>query len=172
MAKVVEIAPSSIVCPVIEDVQKYVAEKGGVGPAVQSVEDTYKNLKFFLDVVSQRKLTLTSKIEEIQSTLNYVKLLQSKTNEEVKTKFEIANGLYLPVTISEPKKVNLWIGAGVMMEYSFEEAEKTLTDNTNATTTMIKKLDEDSNHLNGEIAKMEVLIKKMVDAGIALQLKK
>ena len=78
-----------------------------------SVEDTYKNLKFFLDVVQQRKTTLNDKISETESTLKYVQLLEEKSNEQVKTKFEIATGLYLPVTIDKPKSVNLWIGVCV-----------------------------------------------------------
>ncbi|EKE42791.1 hypothetical protein ENUP19_0054G0063 [Entamoeba nuttalli] len=171
MAKVVEIAPSSICCPVIPDVKKYVQEKGGMEQAIRSIEDTYKNLKFFLDVVSQRKTTLIEKVDETQSTLKYVILLEEKTNDQVKTKFEISNGLYLPVTINKPKTVNLWIGANVMMEYSFDEAKKMLNENIKTTQDRIEKLEIDRKHLTTEISKMEDLIKQIVDASIALQKK-
>ena len=83
--------------------------------AVQSFEETYKNLKFFLNVVTSRKEELLNKVQEFKSTLNYVQLLEDNTNGSVQTKFEIADGLYLPCKIDHPKTVNLWIGVCYFM---------------------------------------------------------
>ncbi|KAL7715804.1 Prefoldin subunit 3 [Entamoeba marina] len=169
MAKVVEIAPTSITCPVIEDVPAYVKEKGGIEQAVKSFEDTYKNLKFFENVVEQRKESMANKIAETESTLKYVNLLESKTDSSVETKFEISSGLYLPVKINKPKTVNLWIGANVMLEYSFEDAKTMLNENLSKARENISKLDIDTEHLTNEIKKMEALISKVVDAGVSMK---
>ena len=85
MARVVEIAPTSICCPEIADVTQYVIEKGSVDEAIRSIQDTYKNLKFFLDVVTQRIETLNVKIGETETTLKYVKLLEEKTGRSFMT---------------------------------------------------------------------------------------
>ena len=157
----------ALVADAQDDIPAFIKEKGGIEPAVHSFDELYRNLKLFLQLVSQRKENLTGKIAETESTLTFIKMLEERSEETIHTRFELANGVYLPVAIKEPKTAKLWIGANVMLEYPFPEAREMLTRNLQTARENIDKLNTDLAHLTREIAKIEDLVTKIVDAGVA-----
>ena len=45
------------------------------------------------------------------------------------TQFELSDNLYAKAEIKKPKAVGIWLGANVMVEYSFAEAIELLQKN-------------------------------------------
>lgn len=52
-----------------------------------------------------------------------------QTEEAVTTQFELSDNIFAKATIKKPKAVGIWLGANVMVEYSFEEAIELLQKN-------------------------------------------
>jgi len=73
----------------------------------------------------QRKARLLMKQPEIQKALDIVDMLQEKEQqeEEVVMDYELAEGVYAKSKLTGVKTVNLWLGAGIMAEYSLQEAK-------------------------------------------------
>jgi len=82
-----------------------------------------------------RRSRVDSKLEEIQNSIKVITSILHSPNSEAKVDFELGDTLYTKSTIPSgpPTKVNLWLGANVMLEYGLEEAiellNKKLSDN-------------------------------------------
>lgn len=81
--------------------------------------------------VLQRRIRLINKLPELERTLDIVKELitRAEQDEELITDFELANTVYAKAKIPPAKTVNLWLGAGVMLEYPLAEARSLLEEN-------------------------------------------
>lgn len=82
--------------------------------------------------LKQNKSQLKVKIPEIEKTLSMVRFLSEKqeTGEgSVRTHFSLADALYASADVKPTGKVCLWLGANVMLEYPYDEAEKLLSTN-------------------------------------------
>jgi prefoldin subunit 5 len=76
--------------------------------------------------VMQKKARLMTKLPEIQKAYDIVNTLLEKAsqpNQEAIIDYELADAVYARTKVSHVKTVNLWLGAGVMVEYSLEEAK-------------------------------------------------
>ena len=72
------------------------------------------------------------KTPDIRKTLEVVRMLKDKHDkqEEMKTNFLISDNVWAKATIpNDTGKVGLWLGANVMVEYTYEEALKLLAKN-------------------------------------------
>jgi len=58
-----------------------------------------------------------------------VKHLKSKADEgsKIVTQYSLCDTVYAKAELSDVGTVNLWLGAGVMLEYTYEEAIELLT---------------------------------------------
>eukprot|EP01103_Thecamoeba_quadrilineata_P011295 TRINITY_DN2667_c0_g1_i2.p1 TRINITY_DN2667_c0_g1~~TRINITY_DN2667_c0_g1_i2.p1 ORF type:complete len:136 (+),score=25.68 TRINITY_DN2667_c0_g1_i2:259-666(+) len=108
--------------------------------------------------LTQNKQILEGKIPEIEKTLATVKHIQSKKDSEegISTHFELADHLYANATIKHPKSVCLWLGANVMVEFSFEEALDLLTKNLTSANENLDSLTKDVEFLREQITTSEV----------------
>lgn len=98
----------------------------------------------------ERRLTTTKsqlklKVPEIEKTLDMVVLLKKKTvflfilfkqesDESVETYYSLADNIYSKATIDKTGTVCIWLGANVMVEYTYDEAISLLHDNLEAAT--------------------------------------
>ena len=75
-------------------------------------------------------LTYQQKIPEIEKSLALVKHLQKKKDEgeTVVTRYNLADTLYTKAELDCTSGiVNLWLGANVMLEYTYDEAIELLS---------------------------------------------
>lgn len=76
----------------------------------------------------QQQKSLLVKIPDISNALQALRLLIRKS-ETVSCHFELADSVYANAKIQKEDSVLLWLGANVMLEYNYEEAEALLTKN-------------------------------------------
>lgn len=105
---------------------------------------------------------------DIKKTLEMVRLLQEKSKEEEEEKrqmdanFLISDNIWAKAKIpNDTGKVGLWLGANVMVEYSYEEALKLLEKNFGNAEFRIKQTEDDINFLKDQITTTEVNIARI-----------
>lgn len=105
----------------------------------------------------QRKKSLESKIPDIKKTLEAVEYLVTKTDGPMEADFELADTLWAKARIpASCKKVNLWLGANVMLEYPIEEALELLKQKIGSASISLEQVDEDLEFIKEQITTMEV----------------
>ncbi|PRP86189.1 prefoldin subunit 3-like isoform 1 [Planoprotostelium fungivorum] len=157
----------------IEDVEDFISKQASADEALKKMQENYSKFKLMEMSLSKSKTALKSKIPEIKNTLVIVQHLQSKkgSSETVNTQFELSDNVYATASIT-PSVVCLWLGANVMVEYSFEEAVDLLTKNLESAEKNLKGLDEDIGFLKEQITTTEVNIARVYNHDVKQRRKK
>ncbi|KAI8349700.1 Prefoldin subunit-domain-containing protein [Blakeslea trispora] len=134
--------PSS---PFVERVEDYVSEAEPVEVVLKKFQEAIRKV-------------LEEKIPEIEKTIAMVDLLTEKkeTEEPLYTDFELNDTLYAKAKVEASGTVYLWLGANVMLEYTFEEAKDLLTSKLDTAKNSLKNTLEDLEFLRSQITTMEV----------------
>lgn len=74
-------------------------------------------------------MRLLTKLPEIQKAHDIVKKMIAADGAEVTLDFELSPHVYSKAKLQDVKHVNLWLGAGVMVEYELQEAMSLLSAN-------------------------------------------
>ncbi|KAI8093718.1 Prefoldin subunit-domain-containing protein [Halteromyces radiatus] len=144
--------------PFVERVEDYVSEAEPVEIVLKKFQEAISKYKFMEVNLLQRRKILEEKIPEIEKTLAMVALLTEKqeATEPVYTDFELNDTLYAQAKIEPSGTVYLWLGANVMLEYTFEEATDLLTSKLTTAKNSLKNTIEDLSFLRDQITTMEV----------------
>ena len=88
--------------------------------------------------------------------------------KEVETNFLVSDNIWAKATIpNDTGKVGLWLGANVMVEYSYDEALKLLMKNLTNAETKMKETEEDIDYLKDQITTTEVNMARVYNQGVA-----
>eukprot|EP00400_MALV-I_sp_L67-5_P000661 gene661-176_t len=114
----------------IENVDTFVE---GIDPAelLQALHNLYQKFRSMKQTLSIQRMSLKTKIPDIKQALEMVKKLDKKrqAEESMDTRFMLADNVYVRANVEPKEHVALWLGAGVMMEYTFPEALELLNKN-------------------------------------------
>lgn len=133
----------------------------------------YGKYKFMESQLVQQQRNLHTKIPEIKSALsalNYIQDKQSNNPDDTfNVQFELSDSLYATGNVKPQNVVMLWLGANVMLEYTYDEAEQLLKKNLSTSTTSLESLENDIDFLKDQITISEVNIARLHNYGIALK---
>ena len=73
---------------------------------------------------------------------------------------------------NETGKVGLWLGANVMVEYSYDDALKLLAKNLASAEERLAEADSDIDYLKDQITTSEVNIARIYNSGLAIKQRK
>eukprot|EP01016_Furgasonia_blochmanni_P033796 TRINITY_DN3569_c0_g2_i1.p3 TRINITY_DN3569_c0_g2~~TRINITY_DN3569_c0_g2_i1.p3 ORF type:complete len:149 (-),score=29.80 TRINITY_DN3569_c0_g2_i1:449-895(-) len=93
---------------------------------------SFKTSKYKLmeSQLQRQKESMKQKIPEIKRALDIIEFLEKKQDEEMNLDFLLADTIWAKGKINKgTQKVNLWLGANVLVEYSFDEAKTLLRKN-------------------------------------------
>ena len=100
-----------------------------------------------------------------------VALLKSKHGEQekaVETNFLVSDNIWAKAKVpNETGKVGLWLGANVMVEYTYDDALKLLTKNLASAEARLAEADDDIDYLKDQITTSEVNIARVYNQGLA-----
>ena len=106
------------------------------------------------------RMTLKIKLPDIKKTLDMVRHMKKKNESDEKafdTNFLIADNIWTKAKITnDTGKVGLWLGANVMVEYSFDEAIALLEKNYGNAMRRIETSEEELNYLKDQVTTTEV----------------
>lgn len=163
-------------CEFIKDVEKYLVQKKG-NKALQTAENCVKELqtqygkyKFMEANLVSQKGSLLKKIPEIKNALQgvvYMKKQQEK-EEDASCQFEVSDSVLVNASIKPVDKVLLWLGANVMLEYTYEEAISLLSTNLKHAKENVESTNEDLLFLKDQCTISEVNIARVHNYKVTL----
>ncbi|KAH0789712.1 prefoldin subunit 3 [Histomonas meleagridis] len=121
----------------------------------------------------EKRQQLKANRPDVAGNLDAVKKVASQNyqNEPV-THFQLADGLYGTAKLKNDKTVALWLGANLMVEYPFDEAEELLSKNLENLDNQIAEVENNLVFLRDQIITTEVTVSRLTNQIINLQRKK
>ena len=119
---------------------------------------------------------LKVKLPDIKKTLEMVAMLKSKyesDDKEMTSNFLLADNIWSKAKVPNTTgKVGLWLGANLMVEYTYEEALKLLGKNLANAEAKIQETDDDLDFLKDQITTTEVNLARVYNQGVLNNKKK
>ena len=97
---------------------------------IGAYSDLYSKFKAYEQQLDQKKAMYVEKLPEIEKSIHLVRHLKDKKDagETVITRYSLADTIYSKAEVDCSQGiVNLWLGANVMLEYTYGEALELLT---------------------------------------------
>eukprot|EP00611_Tribonema_gayanum_P016848 TRINITY_DN2928_c0_g1_i1.p1 TRINITY_DN2928_c0_g1~~TRINITY_DN2928_c0_g1_i1.p1 ORF type:complete len:212 (-),score=56.26 TRINITY_DN2928_c0_g1_i1:848-1483(-) len=129
-----------------------------VETAIGAFNELYSKYKMFETNLERTRSNMKAKIPEIERSLDLVKHLIQKQEEDekVQTHYNLADTVYGKAELTGDGCVCIWLGANVMLEYSYEEAHELLVKSlANAEQKLVETV-EDLQLLRNNIITVEV----------------
>mmetsp|Transcript_22108 Transcript_22108/g.77477 ORF Transcript_22108/g.77477 Transcript_22108/m.77477 type:complete len:209 (-) Transcript_22108:31-657(-) len=156
----------------VEDVEAYLAsKKATVEELIAAFNEMHSKYKFMEQSLTAEKAQLKNKIPEIRRTLEMVEALQAKqeAGEAMTTHFNLADNVFAKATVEGVETVCLWLGANVMVEYTYAEAMALLTENLEGAERKLKTINDDLDFLRGQIITSEVNIARVFNHDVKVR---
>ena len=113
---------------------------------------------------------LRVKLPDIKKTLEMVVMLKKKhmaADKSVETNFLVSDNIWAKAKVpNETGKVGLWLGANVMVEYSYDDALKLLAMNLQNAEERLNETDNDIDYLKDQCTTSEVNIARIYNQGL------
>jgi len=126
---------------------------------IGAYSELHSKFKTFETSLTQKKQNYDLKIPDIEKSLALVRNLdsQKKDGKSVTTRYNLADNIYGKAEVDTSVGiVNLWLGANVMLEYTYQEAIDFLETNLNSARTEFKTVKEDLGFVRDQIVTSEV----------------
>ncbi|PKA62994.1 putative prefoldin subunit 3 [Apostasia shenzhenica] len=148
----------------VEDVQIYLTQSGlDANSALAFLQERLQQYKIVEMKLLAQQRDIQAKIPDIGKCLDIVAALQAKKNtgEALIADFEVSEGIYSRAWIEDSNSVCLWLGANVMLEYSYEEAEALLKKNLENAKASFEVLTADLLFLRDQVTITQVTIARV-----------
>ncbi|KIL91712.1 hypothetical protein FAVG1_05329 [Fusarium avenaceum] len=154
--------------PFVDKVEDYVTTRDDVEPTLRSFQEMISKYQFMEMNLQKRMGGLKDKIPDIQKTLDSVKFLKLRKDDDeaIDTTFELNDTLYskakIPATEELQPEANI-LQANVMLSYPIDEAETLLSSKLSTAKTSLSNCEEDLDFLREQITAktMEVAIARV-----------
>ena len=139
----------------IESIEPFCKDYG-TEAVIEAVTTAYNKFKFTESQFLKYKMSMSSKIPEIEKAIELVTYLKTSDQEQIKTKFMLTEGVFTEAVCEEKNVVYLWLGANTMVEYSYDEALTLLTRNYANAKKNIDTYSDDLDFIKDQITMIEV----------------
>jgi len=155
----------------IEDVEGHVVDlyargdKSAINDAMVAecvgvMQELYSKYKFMETHLIKNKANYKDKLPELTKSIAIVEHLKRKAeegdDEPTTADFNLSDNIYTKANLEINGKVCLWLGANVMLEYSYDEALEMLNKNLAGATQKMNNCSEDLQFLRDQIITSEV----------------
>mmetsp|Transcript_17478 Transcript_17478/g.36679 ORF Transcript_17478/g.36679 Transcript_17478/m.36679 type:complete len:209 (+) Transcript_17478:115-741(+) len=131
---------------------------------IGAYSDLYSKFKAYEQQLSQKSATFREKLPEIEKSIALVRHLKKKKEDggSVVTRYNLADTIYAKAEVDCSQGiVNLWLGANVMLEYTYDEALTLLTSKEILAKKEFKEVTEDLTFTRNQIITSEVNISRI-----------
>jgi len=154
-------------CRFVEDINKF--SNSFTPPAsaellIGAFSDLFGKFKQYEMNLAAKRANYQTKIPEIEKTLSLVRHLKQKKDkeEEVITRYCVTDIVYAKAEVdAESEKVYLWLGANVMLEYTYVEALELLSEREATAKKDFQEVQEDLSFTRDQIITAEVNISRI-----------
>ena len=122
--------------------------------------------------------SLRTKLPDIKKTLEMVCMLKARFESDMEdksmnTNFLLSDNIWAKAKVPNTSgKVGLWLGANLMVEYTYKEAVVLLGKNLASAEAKIKEVDSDLDFLKDQLTTTEVNLARIYNQGVMNQKKK
>nr|CCA18812.1 prefoldin subunit 3 putative [Albugo laibachii Nc14] len=128
-------------------------------PLMGAMQQLYSKYKFMEASFQKSRESLKAKLPDTEKDLEMLQLLMSKqeAKQSIHTKFNLADNIYVKAAV-DPSigNVCIWLGANVMVEFSYTEALELLQNNIATAKAQMNQIDSDLGFLRDQIITTEV----------------
>lgn len=133
---------------------------------IGAYSDLFGKFKTYEGSLVQKKKTFQIKIPEIEKSLKLVKFLKSKQEDEdeekpLTTRYNLADMVFAKAEISKSGVVHLWLGANVMLEYTYDEAIELLSSKLAKAKKDLLEISDNLSFVRNQIITSEVNISRI-----------
>lgn len=131
---------------------------------IGAFSDLFGKLKTVEANLGQKRTLFQQKIPDIEKSLTLVTHLKKKHDEgeTITTRYNLADMVYAKAEVdSSAAIVHLWLGANVMLEYSYEEAIDLLSSKLTKAKKELEKTTSDLAFVRNQIITAEVIISRI-----------
>mmetsp|Transcript_1734 Transcript_1734/g.2378 ORF Transcript_1734/g.2378 Transcript_1734/m.2378 type:complete len:205 (+) Transcript_1734:184-798(+) len=130
---------------------------------IGAYSDLFAKFKSYESSLNQKRLNFTEKIPEIEKSLDMVKKLKAHDEEEpLVARYSLADAVFGKAELDTSiGKVNLWLGANVMLEYTYDEAIDLLESKLKLVKNDLKEATADLSFTRNQIITAEVNISRI-----------
>ncbi|KAL3772530.1 hypothetical protein ACHAWO_002532 [Cyclotella atomus] len=131
---------------------------------IGAYSDLYSKFKQYESQLSLKRANFEAKLPEIEKSIKLVQHLKSKkeADENVITRYNLADMIYAKAEVDCSQGiVNLWLGANVMLEYSYDEALDLLISKETLAKKEFGEITEDLTFTRNQIITSEVNISRI-----------
>lgn len=161
----------------IDNVEEFLSTliPGGcpVETALGAFNELYSKYKFMEGSLGRTKLNIKQKIPEVEKTLEVVNFLKKKQDdgdkEPIQTHYSLADTIYGKAEVEANGEVCLWLGANVMLKYTYDEAIDVLTNSLNSSKTKLAETIEDLEHLRNQSITVEVNMARLFNHDLKIK---
>merc|ERR1711907_85423 len=155
----------------IENVPEYTKAFGDAQAVITAQQEMYSKYKFMEAQMAQHRNAVAGKRAEIEKSLDILERLIAKRDngdESLKTHFQLGDCLHANADIptNEDSRVCLWLGANVMLEYTYDDALELLSNNKTQAGETVESLDEDLDFIKDQITTTEVNIARVYNQDV------
>ncbi|GAA5966207.1 hypothetical protein JCM3765_006088 [Sporobolomyces pararoseus] len=154
----------------IESVPDFIGgPDGDAESALKALEESLSKYRFMEQSSLSRKQGLEEKIPELSKTLEMIKVLIRKKEEEesFETSFELSDTLYAKGVVEKVDQVYIWLGASTMLSYPLPTALELLTLKLSTAEKSLINVREDLGFLRDQITVCEVGIARVYNWDVA-----
>ena len=145
-------------------------EKYGEDALFAQMNELYQKYKYMEVNLIRARQNLKVKLPDIKKTLEMVAMLKQKyegDNKEVTTNYLLSDNVWARAKLpNNTGKVGLWLGANLMVEYTYDEALKLLAKNLANAEAKIQETEDDINFLKDQLTTSEVNLARVYNQGV------
>ena len=159
----------------IDNVEAWV-EKYTDDALFAKMNELYQKYKFMEQNLHRQRQSLYVKLPDIKKTLEMVAMLKTRhesEEKEISTNFLLSDNIWAKAKVPNTNgKVGLWLGANVMVEYSYAEAIGLLGKNLVNGEAKIKETEDSIDFLKDQLTTTEVNLARIYNQGVVNNKKK
>jgi prefoldin subunit 5 len=116
-----------------------------------------------LNHLAMRDLRISEKIEEITKSVGAISHLSSHQDEQLTVQYELGDTMFANARLPASAKVNLWLGANVMLEYELEDAKGLLEEKLADNKAALERIKHDQMFVREQITVLQVSTSRLVN---------
>lgn len=137
------------------------------GMTAEATIGAFRNLsgkyESMLNHLAMREMRLAEKIEEISKSIDAIGHLAAHPQDQLTVQYELGDTMFASARLPAGTKVNLWLGANVMLEYELEDAKKLLGEKLVDNKAVLAKIKHDQMFVREQITILQVSTSRLVN---------
>lgn len=141
--------------------------KYGAQNVIDKLSSLSQKYRLYETKLVKQKQTLEQKIPDVRRALKAVMAVEARNKRDdaaekpLEASFELSDGLFVRAVVPKTTTVCLWLGANVMVEYTFEEAVKLLQNNLRAAENNLKETKVNLSYLRDQLNTTDINLSRV-----------